>query len=89
VHIAFIGVGNMGGPMARNLIKAGARRDGVRSERDACSRLVLQAGAKKAATANDAVKDADIVVTMLPAGQHVRSVYLDNGILAHAKKGRC
>ena len=40
---------------------------------------VLKAGAKKAATANDAVKHADIVVTMLPAGQHVRSVYLDNG----------
>jgi len=46
----------------------------------------LQAGAKKAATANDAVKDADVIVTMLPAGQHVRSVYLDNGILGAAKK---
>ncbi len=49
---------------------------------------MLAAGASKAASANEAVKDADVVVTMLPtAGHHVRSVYLDNGILASAKKG--
>jgi 3-hydroxyisobutyrate dehydrogenase len=84
--IAFIGVGNMGGPMARNLLKA-AHAVAAFDLSDAVLEPVLKAGAKKAATANDAVKDADIVVTMLPAGQHVRSVYLDNGILAAAKKG--
>jgi len=84
--IAFIGVGNMGGPMARNLVKAEHTVTAFDLS-DAVLEPVLKAGAKKAATANDAVKDADIVVTMLPAGQHVRSVYLDNGILGAAKKG--
>jgi len=84
--IAFIGVGNMGGPMARNLLKAG---HAVRAF-DLSARIldpVVKAGASAAASANDAVKDADVVVTMLPAGQHVRSVYLNNGILSAAKKG--
>jgi len=76
-NIAFIGVGNMGGPMARNLLKSG----------HAVSAFDLSAAAVKAASANDAVKDADVVVTMLPAGQHVQNVYLDNGILGAAKKG--
>jgi 3-hydroxyisobutyrate dehydrogenase len=84
--IAFIGVGNMGGPMARNLVKAG---HDVRAFDLSAAVLepVIGAGAKKASSANEAVKDADVVVTMLPAGQHVRSVYLDNGILGAAKKG--
>ncbi|HEY1631227.1 MAG TPA: 3-hydroxyisobutyrate dehydrogenase [Rhizomicrobium sp.] len=84
--IAFIGVGNMGGPMARNLLKAG---HGVAAFdlSDAMLKPVIDAGATKAGSANEAVKDADVVVTMLPAGQHVRSVYLDNGILGAAKKG--
>ena len=85
-HIAFIGVGNMGGPMARNLLKAGERVTAFDLSAPALE-PVLAAGAAKAATANEAVKNADIVVTMLPAGQHVRSVYLDNGILGAAKKG--
>jgi 3-hydroxyisobutyrate dehydrogenase len=84
--IAFIGVGNMGGPMARNLIKAG--HDVTAFDLSAAAiGPVLQAGARKADTSNAAVAAADCVITMLPAGQHVRSVYLDNGILAHAKKG--
>jgi len=85
-NIAFIGVGNMGGPMARNLLKAG---HGVSAFDLSAAVLepVLKAGAASAASANDAVKGADVVVTMLPAGQHVRSVYLDNGILTSAKKG--
>jgi 3-hydroxyisobutyrate dehydrogenase len=84
--IAFIGVGNMGGPMARNLLKAGHTVSAFDLSA-AVLEPVLKAGASKAATANDAVKDADVVVTMLPAGTHVRAVYLDNGILASAKKG--
>lgn len=84
--IAFIGLGNMGGPMARNLVKAG---HGVTAFDLSIGALetVVAAGAKRAESANDAVANAEIVVTMLPAGHHVRSVYLDNGILAHAPKG--
>jgi 3-hydroxyisobutyrate dehydrogenase len=85
-NIAFIGVGNMGGPMARNLLKAGHAISAFDLSA-AVLEPVLKAGAAKAASANDAVKDADVVVTMLPAGHHVRSVYLDNGILGAAKKG--
>ncbi|MGD0193090.1 MAG: 3-hydroxyisobutyrate dehydrogenase, partial [Rhizomicrobium sp.] len=85
-QIAFIGVGNMGGPMACNLLKAG---HGVSAFdlSDAVMAPVVQAGAKKAASVRGAVAGADVVVTMLPAGQHVRSVYLENGILAHANTG--
>ena len=85
-NIAFIGVGNMGGPMARNLLKA----EHALTAFDLSEQVlepVVKAGASKAASVNDAVKDAEIVITMLPAGQHVRSVYLDNGILANARKG--
>ncbi len=86
--IAFIGVGNMGGPMARNLLKA---QDHVRAfdVSPAALKPVVEAGGKQAATALDAVKDADVVITMLPAGAHVRSVYLDaQSILSAARKGR-
>jgi 3-hydroxyisobutyrate dehydrogenase len=84
--IAFIGVGNMGGPMARNLVKVG---HDVRAFDLSAAVLdpVVGAGAKKAASANEAAKDADVVITMLPAGTHVRSVYLENGILTNAKPG--
>jgi len=76
--IGFIGLGNMGGPMARNLVKAGHAVTGfdlVPAAREA----LAAAGGKVAATAADAVKGAEIVVTMLPAGQHVRQVYMGGG----------
>ncbi len=84
--IAFIGVGNMGGPMARNLLKA---QYNVRAFDLSAAALkpIADAGATAAKTANDAVAGADAVITMLPAGQHVRAVYLEDGILAHTKKG--
>jgi 3-hydroxyisobutyrate dehydrogenase len=85
-NIAFIGVGNMGGPMARNLLKA-AHEVSAFDLSAAVLEPVLKAGAAKAASANDAVRDADVVVTMLPAGHNVKSVYLDNGILGAVKKG--
>ncbi|MBS0274524.1 MAG: 3-hydroxyisobutyrate dehydrogenase [Proteobacteria bacterium] len=85
-NIAFIGVGNMGGPMARNLLKAGHKVTAFDLS-DAVLDPVLNAGAQKAASANEAVKDADAVITMLPAGHHVRTVYLENGVLGAAKKG--
>src|SRR6202012_3254133 len=85
-NIAFIGVGNMGGPMARNLLKSG---DGVTAFDLSAAALkpITDAGGKSAATALDAVKSADVVITMLPAGAHVRGVYLEKeSILTAAKK---
>lgn len=74
VRIAFIGLGNMGGPMAANLAKAGFDVAGFdlseASREEARSRGISIAG-----TAEEAVGEADIVVTMLPAGKHVLSVW--------------
>ena len=84
--IAFIGVGNMGGPMARNLLKA---QDKIRAFDVSAAALkpVTEAGATATPTALDAVKDDDVVITMLPAGTHVRSVYLESAsILTAARK---
>ncbi|MGX9393285.1 3-hydroxyisobutyrate dehydrogenase [Nitrobacteraceae bacterium UC4446_H13] len=83
-NIAFIGLGNMGGPMAANLVKAGHKVAGfdlVDTSREAAK----AAGASIAATAVDAVKGADVVVTMLPAGKHVLSVWTE--ILPSVAKG--
>lgn len=85
--IAFIGLGNMGGPMAANLIKAGHAVTGFDLSKDATARLKEQGGTVADGIAA-AVKDADAVITMLPAGRHVKEVYLANGgVLASAKKG--
>ncbi len=73
-NIAFIGLGNMGGPMAANLVKAGHKVQGfdlVQASKDAAK----ADGVGIAATAVDVVKGADIVVTMLPAGKHVLAVW--------------
>ncbi len=85
--IGFIGLGNMGGPMALNLVKAGHKLTVFDLSKDAVAKLV-DAGASAASTAADVVKGAEFVVTMLPAGSHVKSVYLgDEGLLAAAGKG--
>ncbi len=85
--IGFIGLGNMGGPMARNLLKAGHTLkafDVVKANVDAAAK----AGGEAVASAADAGKGADIVVTMLPAGQHVRDVYMGAGkVIASAARG--
>jgi 3-hydroxyisobutyrate dehydrogenase len=74
--IAFIGLGNMGGPMAANLVKAGHKV--VAFDLVEASRNQAKAdGAAIAERAADAVKGADTVVTMLPAGKHVLSVWND------------
>lgn len=79
--IAFIGLGNMGGPMAANLLKAGHRVTVFDLMPDAVKQLT-DAGANSAATAADAASNVDVVVTMLPAGRHVEMVYLgDKGLL--------
>ena len=86
-QIAFIGLGNMGGPMAANLAKAGHEVTATDLSIGAIDRAV-EAGCKRGETVAEAVKDAEIVVTMLPAGAHVRSVYTDSyGIIANAATG--
>ncbi len=73
-RIAFIGLGNMGAGMAANQVKAGREVHAYDLSQAAVDRAVA-AGCRPAASVADAVKDADVVVTMLPAGAHVRAVY--------------
>lgn len=82
--IAFIGLGNMGGPMAANLVKAGHAVRGFDLAPASCEAAKAE-GVAIATSAADAVKDADAVVTMLPAGKHVLGVW--QGIAMVAKKG--
>ena len=81
-RVGFIGLGNMGGPMAANLLTAGftvSVFDLCAAARDA---LAAQ-GANVAGSAQDAAKEADFVISMLPAGRHVAALYLeDGGLLA-------
>ena len=87
MRIGFIGLGNMGGPMAANLVKAG-HQVSVFDMSKAAIEKVTAAGAASAASATAAAADAEIVVTMLPAGQHVRQVYLgEYGLLKAVKPG--
>jgi 3-hydroxyisobutyrate dehydrogenase len=82
--IAFIGLGNMGGPMAANLIKAGhavAGFDLVATLRDDAAAT----GVAIAQSARHAVAKADVVISMLPAGRHVIAAWTD--ILPAAKPG--
>jgi 3-hydroxyisobutyrate dehydrogenase len=84
MKIGFVGLGNMGLPMALNLLKAGHEVTGfdlVKSQLDVFS----AAGGAIADNANATAKDADVLITMLPASRHVESLYLgDTGLLAHA-----
>ena len=85
--IAFIGLGNMGGPMAENLLKAGHAVTVFDLVPEAVEQLV-NAGASSADTSARAVTDAEFVITMLPAGKHVESVYLgEEGLLNHVADG--
>ena len=74
--IAFIGLGNMGGGMALNLVKAGHEVRAVDLSADAVAKAVA-GGAVDGGDTRSAVDGADAVVTMLPAGKHVRAVYAD------------
>lgn len=74
--IAFIGLGNMGNPMALNLIKAGYPLKVFDVVPEAME-TAMQAGAKVAKTTIEAVTDADIVISMLPASAHVEELYLN------------
>ena len=86
-RIGFIGLGNMGLPMALNLLKAGHQVEGVDLNGAAVDKLVA-AGGVSAGAAKGAASRADVVITMLPAGSHVREVYLGvGGIIENANAG--
>jgi 3-hydroxyisobutyrate dehydrogenase len=74
--IAFIGLGNMGAPMTANLVKAGRRVVGF-DVSAACREAAQANGVAMAPSAAAAVADADVVITMLPAGEHVLSVWAE------------
>ena len=88
-RIAFVGVGNMGLPMLRNLLAAGHEVRAYDVSPDALAEAV-RAGAGEATSLADAVTAAEIVITMLPEGRHVRAVYLgdggNDGIVGHAPR---
>ena len=84
-RIAFIGLGNMGGGMAANQAKAGREVLAFDLSEAALARAV-SAGCKAAGSAAEAVRGADAVITMLPAGPHVRKVYRDE-VLPNAAPG--
>ena len=86
-RIGFIGLGNMGLPMAQNLIKAGHQVEGVDLNPASIEKLIASGGAN-AEFAKVAAGRADVVITMLPAGKHVREVYLGSGgIVENANPG--
>jgi 3-hydroxyisobutyrate dehydrogenase len=74
--IAFLGLGNMGGPMAANLVKAGHAVAGFDLV-DGAKATAAASGVSIAANAREAVAEADAVVTMLPAGRHVLAAHAD------------
>ncbi len=85
--IAFIGLGNMGGPMAVNLAGAGFEVRAFDLSEDA-RKTAQNGGCRASLSLAEAVNGADAVVTMLPAGKHVQAVYGgEDGVFAHAKEG--
>lgn len=85
--IGFIGLGNMGGPMAANLVKAGHVVSGYDLMPENLETF-SGAGGSTAATVAEAVENAEVVVTMLPAGKHVMSVYTGpDGVLENVPAG--
>lgn len=82
MNIAFIGLGNMGLPMSANLLRAGHAVSGYDLVTARVAEFVA-AGGKAAQSAAQAVQGAQLVITMLPASQHVRDIYLgDGGLLS-------
>src|SRR5258707_14479645 len=85
--MGFLGLGKMGLPMAQNLVKAGHQVEGVDMSSVQTDKL-RAAGGAVAETAKIAAARRDVVITMLPAGQHVREVYLGaGGIIENANAG--
>ncbi|HEX5211694.1 MAG TPA: 3-hydroxyisobutyrate dehydrogenase [Pseudolabrys sp.] len=86
-RIGFVGLGNMGLPMAQNLVKAGHQVEGVDVNAAAVAKLVAAGGAA-VETAKSAAARADVFITMLPSGKEVREVYLGaSGAIENANEG--
>ena len=86
-RIGFIGLGNMGLPMAQNLLKAGHQIEGVDVNPASIDKLKA-AGGTNAEFAKVAAARADVVITMLPSGKEVREIYLGSGgIVENANPG--
>ncbi|MEM8617762.1 MAG: NAD(P)-binding domain-containing protein, partial [Pseudomonadota bacterium] len=83
--LAFIGLGNMGRGMAANQARSGRKVHAFDLSETAC-REAQNAGCEVFASAREAVRGVEAVITMLPAGQHVRSVYAES-ILPHVDEG--
>ncbi|WP_137819784.1 3-hydroxyisobutyrate dehydrogenase [Pseudomonas sp. 2FG] len=92
MHIGFLGLGNMGGPMAQNLLKAGHQLSVFDPASPAIAALVelgaAAAASPAASPAAIAQSDAELIITMLPAAAQVKSVYLgEDGLLANLRAG--
>ena len=85
-HIAFIGVGNMGNPMAQQLVKAGQNVKVFDVSPDVIE-IAKQSGLNVISSMEELLQGATTVISMLPEGKHVRSLYLgENGILKKISK---
>ncbi|MEM7407430.1 MAG: 3-hydroxyisobutyrate dehydrogenase [Pseudomonadota bacterium] len=84
--IGFIGLGNMGGPMTRNLVRAGHALKVFDLSEEAMN-FAVQDGAVACGSAAEAATDVDVVVTMLPVGENVRSVYFEAGVIGALRPG--
>ena len=90
MKIAFIGLGNMGGPMAMNLLKAGHTLSAFDLSAEACKKFGAE-GLPIAKSAAETVADAEVVISMLPASAHVEGLFLGGagkpGLLESIKAG--
>jgi 3-hydroxyisobutyrate dehydrogenase len=87
MKIGFIGLGNMGNPMARSLVKGGHAVKGYDVVPALLDRAAAQ-GIERATSVADCVAGCEVILTMLPSSPHVRSVYEnESGVLAHARPG--
>lgn len=85
--VSFIGLGNMGLPMAKNLVRAGHDVTGFDLVEGQLTELV-KSGGKVSENLNDTLKNSEVVITMLPSGKHVKSVYLgEEGIIKNSPAG--
>lgn len=88
MRVAFVGLGNMGRPMARSLHRAGVDVAAFDVSTEARVRAVEE-GLKVGESVHDAVRGADVVISMLPTGEHVEALYLGvDGVLAQLERGR-
>ena len=87
MRVAFIGLGNMGGPMAINLKRAGYTVQAFDLSADAIAKVRAE-GVDVAASARDAVQGAEVVISMLPASRHVEALYMgDEGLIKVIQPG--